>query len=156
MRLSDVVCGECQATLVLLDGCEVCLPFKEKMDVPETDNTVEVYSLAKQGTKIIGMLLDSLERDIYKHHLKAFYPNWAKDASLLSRALATLLNEIRKFEQTGALEAAKLSFDDKRALFLQWAESLPVEQKLLLFKETSSMLRLLESSFEEAEVVGEA
>lgn len=143
MRLSDIQCGECKATLVMVEGCEVCKPFKEGMEIPETDNALQAYSLAKQGTKIIGMLLDSLEKDIYKHHLKTFYPNWAKDASLLSRALATLLNEIRKYEQTGALEAARLTFDDKWTLLMQWIESLPQEKRVHVLADVRGMLQAL-------------
>lgn len=140
MRLADLTCRLCNNTYAVVTGCEVCLPAKEQMVTPEFDGAIDAHSLSKQGAKIIGMLLDRLEYDISKADLKSFYPNWAKDASLLSRALATLLNEIRKFEVQGALDAAKLTYEDKRQLFKQWVEGLPLEQKRFIATELAPLL----------------
>ena len=140
MRLADLVCRACNKTFANFEGCEICKPAKDNLVYPELDERIDAFSLSKQSARIIGQLLDRLEADIDNHNLQTFHPGWAKDVSLLSRALAVLLNEIRKYEQSGALEATKLSFEDKAQLMLQWVESLPPEPRRALLQQTNQLL----------------
>ena len=108
----------------MTDGCDVCDMFKQKLAV-NNEQGVEAYSLAKQGAGIIGTLLNRLEHDINNHELHTFHPGWAKDASTLTRALASLMNEIRKYEESAAGKASKFSFGEKLDGLMQWLYTLP-------------------------------
>ncbi len=80
------------------------------------------------------MNLDRLEHDIKSAPTGCFYDEHAKASAMLSRAASTLIDSMRKVELERARELAKMTFQEKVSVWLDWLDSLPPEQKYPLVR----------------------
>lgn len=127
-ELVDMKCGKCLHTYEDPAGCTFCEEAKQHMIIDDSWDFDPVGS-AKRAARLMDRLLSRLETAMAKEGRKAYNTQWTKDASLISKTLASVVNEIRKVEASYAKELGEYSFEELADLMMGWFKSLPGEQR---------------------------
>ncbi len=131
MSPDQIVCRLCKRDYGDAEGCPTCGPAKAAIIWPslrETDST-DLVQASRRIVKMLDQQCKALQKEIKLVPGTGYHPELAKDAALLSRALASVLTEARKLEEAEEKRVKGGGFDDQLDIFLEWLEGLPQEYR---------------------------
>jgi hypothetical protein len=125
----QIVCRLCKRDYGDSAGCPTCGPAKASIVWPslrDTDST-DLVQASRRIVKMLDQQCKALQKEIKLVPGTGYHPELAKDAALLSRALASVLTEARKLEEAEEKRVKGGGFDDQLEIFLEWLAGLPKE-----------------------------
>lgn len=152
MTPADILCRCCGKDYSVYEGCGVCEPAKRNVVWPAMQES-EVADLIKVSRRIVRMLdkqAKAIEKEIELS--MGFDPKLAREASLLARAIGSILTEARKLEEREEAKVKTGGFEAQLDIFLEWLAGLPKEYQ---FKALGGMEQLLLPAAKDAELVDE-
>lgn len=125
--MSEILaCRGCRHPLTSDAGCALCLPMKPHLVVSSAVDE-DAVPLATVAGEAVSLLRKQLEYN--KNQTKLIAPSYdpvlANEARAIANTLAKLLDSARKVVQDGADAVGSMSFQEKAALFMEWAATLP-------------------------------
>ncbi len=131
--LSNITCTACD-TVYSLDevGCDICIPAKRVLAVRD-DGESDLTASMEQSLRLLRMNQDRLEHSLKHLKHKEYFAEYGREASVLSRAMATLGGEVRKHRKQEGKRISELTALERVELLLTAFEKLTRDAQERLF-----------------------
>ncbi len=132
MRPSDLLCRLCRTSYGIQElGCATCIPAKRNIMWPDaTADHVQLHGPAQQALRLLESNMDRLEASMKTDKLQKFSPDWARAANANAAAMAKLVAEMRKLEESALRKTKNLSHEERAEIFVEMFRDLPREHQV--------------------------
>lgn len=152
MTPDEIVCRLCGKDYGIPEGCAVCTDAKRNIVWPamQTSENADLVKVSRRVVKMLDKQCRAIEKELDAVYGGVFHKELVREASLLARAIGSILTEARKLEEAEEKRVKQGGFDDQLGIFIEWLAGLPREFQ---HKALGSMERLLLGPGEEGELV---
>lgn len=151
MTPADILCRTCGKDYSVYEGCGICEPAKRNIVWPgmQPDVATNLIQVSRRVVRMLDKQAKKIEKEL-DEGLGGYNKDLAREASLLARAIGSILTEARKLEEREESRVRQGGFDDQLGIFLEWLGGLPKEYQ---HKALGGMERLLLPPAQDADVV---
>lgn len=150
MTPDEILCRTCGKDYGIPEGCAFCEPAKKQIVWPamQADNA-DLVKVSRRVVKMLDKQCRAIEKELDAVMGGVFHKELVREASLLARAIGSILTEARKLEEAEEKRVKQGGFDDQLGIFIEWLAGLPREFQ---HKALGSMERLLLGPGEDAQL----
>lgn len=142
MTPDEILCRCCGKDYSVAEGCAFCQEAKANIVWPamQPSENADLVKVSRRVVKMLDRQCKAIERELDSVPGKVFHKELVREASLLARAIGSILTEARKLEEREEARVKSGGFDDQLGIFLEWLAGLPREYQ---HKALNGMERLL-------------
>lgn len=151
MTPDEILCRTCGKNYGEAEGCAICETAKANITWPamQPSENADLVRVSRRVVKMLEGQVKAIEKELKLVPGTGYHGQLVKEASLLSRALGSVLTEARKLEEAEEKRVKQGGFDDQLGIFIEWLSGLPKEYR---FRTMGAVERLLGPAPEDAEV----